>query len=243
MKLDINLPKWPAMVVTGKKVTKEQAMEILIRTCSLSYICTNDREFKRKLYEYVYGVKSTGEEYSLYDYFPKDFAAEEKARTSMHERTKNFADELGYLKNSRIVSSWIGGPHGWCDWEGNIFCNTYNIGKHPSDEEVLADWILIAEAFPYLNLECQLFNGETCEENITPLIQYSVRHGKVISFIPTKSIHPVGDTNFDFNRSERGCTFEQFKTAYYYVTSKYSQNNNVDMDRVEIVLPSNNIKI
>ena len=49
--------------------------------------------------------------------------------------------ELEYLSNHRIVSSWIGGPHGWCNWEGNIGCNNYNIGKHPSCKEVYNEWI------------------------------------------------------------------------------------------------------
>ena len=45
---EVELPKWPALVVIGESVTKEQAMEILIRTDSLYFGC-NDKEWEEEL--------------------------------------------------------------------------------------------------------------------------------------------------------------------------------------------------
>jgi hypothetical protein len=53
---NIGLPKWTAFAVVGTPVTKEQAMEILIRTDSLCF-STNDREFEKQLNEYLFNLK------------------------------------------------------------------------------------------------------------------------------------------------------------------------------------------
>lgn len=50
---NIGLPKWPALVVKGTPVTREQAMEIIIKTDGL-YFCSNDREFEKDLYSLIY---------------------------------------------------------------------------------------------------------------------------------------------------------------------------------------------
>ena len=43
--LEIGLPKWPALVVKGKKITKEEAAEILIRTDDF-WFSANDHDFE-----------------------------------------------------------------------------------------------------------------------------------------------------------------------------------------------------
>jgi len=189
--LDIQLPKWPALVVIGKDVTKEQADEIIIRTDGLAF-SSNDREF---IPQFLFAMKYVTEEErdilfgqhmtSMYLYVNENDsdilkALKEKVEKKIDRLGKQLNSlRLGYLENQRILSAWVGGPHGWCDWTGRIFSNNYNIGKWPSIEEVLKDWEKIAHAFPFLDLKCQLHNGEECEDNTKPLIQFNVKHGKV----------------------------------------------------------------
>ena len=203
----IELPKWPAMTVTGDHITPEQAAEVIIRTNEWHHGC-NDRAWRRLVWDAI-GAKVTvtnGHENS-------DFASVEAAR----ERLRGL--RLKYLYNSRVMSSWIGGPHGWCDWSGDIHSTNYNIGKWPSVEEVRADWAAIAEAFPFLRLRCQLWSGEAGVSNIVPLIEFVVARGKVRTITPrTTLLYPkdLGDTHladlFRMNR-ERGCAEETLHWA------------------------------
>ena len=134
---------------------------------------------------------------------------------------------LSYLNNNQIVSSWIGGPHGWCDWEGNIYTKNYNIGKWPSVEEVYNEWVTIAEAFPFLSLKSQLLNCEAGQDDIEqkPVVEFVIKDGKVEmvepSYLITFASFGVEDMSDRFSNpySERGCTIEQFKEAVDYVKS------------------------
>jgi hypothetical protein len=136
------LPKWPAILVVGKKVTEQQAAQIIIRTCGMSFY-TNDHKYEKQLYEAA-GIKFSKEPFLDYD--------------SVDAAILKYGccKKLDYLQNHRVVSSWIGGSHGWCDWDGSIGCDNYNIGKWPNEEEVLQEWQTIAEAFPYLDLRCSI---------------------------------------------------------------------------------------
>jgi hypothetical protein len=160
--------KWPGMIVKGEPVSSKQAAEILIKTDShfpdFSF-AGNDREFARSLNE-ITGVPIKRSGIEGYD---KVYALAEKYGVM----------RLSYLDNSRIYSAWVGGPNGWCDWDGTIFSNNKNIGKWPSVEAVATDWMRILEAFPYLDLKCQLFDGETCEEDAKPLVIFHVLGGLV----------------------------------------------------------------
>lgn len=238
---NISLPKWPALVVKGKPVTKEQAMEILIRTDNL-YFSANDREFESKLKEIFYEL----------DWVDRTYGAEDEAikrKLNLDPAVKHIWNEvwdykeqkakdikhisLGYLSNSQIISSWIGGPHGWCDWDGNINASNYNIGKWPSVEEVYNEWTQIAQAFPYLDLKAQLFNHEASSpemsDNPGPVIEFTVKNGKVEMSIPSE---PLDNPEFGANDmmarfsnpyAERGCTIEKFKEALTYVKQNLKQ--------------------
>ncbi len=203
----IILPKWPTLIVVGKPVSKEQAQEILIRTGSVYFGC-NDRAWEAQVAEAIGLAPDKSESnwvsYSWYNANMEPYGV----------------FDLEYLTNERVASCWIGGPKGWCDWNGNIGCNTYNIGKWPNYEEVLREWTLIAETFPFLDLECQLLDGESCEDNATPLVQFSIANGKVASFVPVKKLMETSDivestisNRFTNPYAERGCTIEQFKDA------------------------------
>ena len=163
--------KWPGMIVKGDNVTVEQAAEILLRTDThlpFFQYAGNDQEFIREL-EALFGVvrEESTNGIHLWD--------------KMDEAYKKYRKlDLYYLQNDRIISCWIGGPKGWCDWDGTIGCRNYNIGKWPTVEAVAEDWNTIAEAFPFLNLQCQLFNGETCEDYSAPILIFKVKDGNVV---------------------------------------------------------------
>jgi len=200
------LPKWPAMVIVGDSVTEDQAAEIIIKTDTyfpnFKY-ASNDREFERSLCE-MFGVDDEeGHQYEVVEEF----------------RQKYGILDVEYLHNNHIVSAWIGGPHGWVSWEGRVFANTFNIGKWPDIETVAEEWQLIAEAFPYLKLTCQLFSGETCEEDTEPVVEYVVENGNVLVHKPKHRLGPhpttvddcaIRDIIFD-TRRERGISLMRLK--------------------------------
>lgn len=164
--------KWPAMIVTGTNVTVEQAAAILLRTdlnrTDFTY-AGNNRQHRAKLIKLFDFTKQREDENQ------KDFW---ERREEIFEKYQILS--LNYLYNDRIVSSWFGGPHGWCDWDGTIGCRNYNIGKWPSVEEVAEDWEQIAKAFPFLDLQCQIFSDSYGNEDIVPTLLFIVKDGKVV---------------------------------------------------------------
>jgi hypothetical protein len=218
--LQRELPKWPALLVSGKRVTREQAAVIIVRTDSLWFSC-NDRDLEAKLRATIgfRSEKANGEDW--------------RAVTDHDNAVKATYGNLGlrYLNNSRIVSSYVFGPHGWCDWSGNIFCNSYNIGKWPRVKEVLEDWKKIAEAFPFLDLRSQLMSAESCEDNGVPVVEFVVKDGKVELVEPQGQLLPV--VSPDFNPAmlmgpvalrESGCTIPQFVRALELTKESLASN-------------------
>ena len=137
--------KWPAMLITGEKVTEEQAMDIIIRTDEAvvnpnMYTFGNNQDFGKQWAKLI-DVR--------YDY-----------DESVYSRSEciNFVS-LEYLYNHLLGSCWIGGSHSWIWEDGSIF-RFSNIGKWPSTEEVFDELKRIAQAFPYLKLKVTLFDKE-----------------------------------------------------------------------------------
>ena len=190
----VDLPKWPAMVVVGQDVSEAQAAEVILRTD----IAPN------------FSLAGNNKSYAalLQDLFP--FKGEDFAQVREFKKKHGILD-LEYLTNRRIISSWVGGPHGWMNWNGKVFSNTYNIGKHPDAEEVYEEWVLIANSFPFLDLKCQLFSGEVSEETIEPVIEFHVSGGKVTYYEPKEVLEsPEFHFNFDdlfTTERERGITY------------------------------------
>lgn len=142
----IDLGKWPRLLVSGDRVTNEQANQILIRTCSRMFF-TNDRAWGKQARE-ILGVPELP--FGVSEGWMDKFRAHEAA----WDRLGNLS--LEYLYNSQIADASLGGPRAWCDWNGWIFCDQHNIGKWPSYETVTEEWTKIAQAFPFLRLRSQL---------------------------------------------------------------------------------------
>lgn len=195
-----DLTKWPRLLVTGEPVTEQQADEILVRTDNW-YHFSNNKQWEQQ-------VDALAAEYGRPLPGPGSWALAD-------EWNKQFGIlPLGYCDNNQIMSSWVGGPYGWCNWPGQIGCSTYNIGKWPSTEEVTDDWTLIAAAFPYLDLTAQLVNdegeGQLCG-------QWRVQAGRcVYDPEPAERIRPVEDASPTFFLPvwrEQGVSLERLRQA------------------------------
>jgi hypothetical protein len=174
------LSKWPRLLVWGETITPEQAKVVILKTTNW-YFSSNSKNYEKTLYKLI-GINSRENLYDHVSYF----------------QAENGILDLQYLDNNWILSCWMGGPHGWCNPDGTIFSNTFNIGKWPEFEEVLEEWELIAKTFPFLKLNAQLVNNEG--EDDKPEVGFILGGGKVKVYKPEQKIVPVGDCEFDLTR-------------------------------------------
>lgn len=171
------LPKWSNMVVTGERITEDQALEIIRRTDSfIDWPSGNNHQFIKKAKE-ILNLKDSGEFQDHREYF--------EWKKKFNENWGYIGDKLEYIQNRWISNSWIGGAYGWCHPNGEIKHNA-NIGKYPSVEEVLNEWIIIAETFPFLNIGITLMNGEDCEDDTEAVVSMLIKNGEVELIDPHK---------------------------------------------------------
>lgn len=221
---DIGLPKWPLLTVEGDSVTEDQAHEIIFRTTSWPPYCNHSKWLKE--IEEITGCPNS------------DSGIDNCGLTNQINRWKIYDEKLDlfnnrfkilnleYLVNQRIATASIQGSHGWCNWDGAIGCNTYNIGKYPSIEVVMNEWIIISDAFPFLNLRSQLWSGENCEvsEALFPLIEFKINNGNVEAYKPTDKMKiDKYELNFDpddYLNREKCCTVDNLKRAMEVILNK-----------------------
>lgn len=171
----VDLPKWPQCIISGKDVTKEQALEIIRRT---------DTFFQSPLLRLGNNIQLENE-FKRYIGLPVDRMNEDKwidndLFDKIDEWKKDWGViDTGYIFNSWISCSWVGGYHGWCSPEGEIgFQN--NIGKWPTEEKVFEDLSKISEAFPFLNMTCTLMSEEESVFKKKSLLSFMIKNGKTI---------------------------------------------------------------
>lgn len=223
----LGLPKWPGLLVVGERITRRQAAEMIVRTHHLSYISGNDKRFTAQIRE-AYGLapepdwgdRSTQEQRS-----EQLKQAAEKVELARRKYHTVLCMHLGL--GQRIVSSWIGGPHGWLNWDGTVFSDNYNIGKHPSAGQTFEEWGAIAKAFPFLRLKSQLLDREIGEEGARAVVEFRVADGKVTAHEPQGLLLAPNDNMDELyasfadsirsNTRERGCTIHQLKQALAWV--------------------------
>ncbi len=216
--------KWPLLLVVGESVTEEQASEILIRTNHWQSLHANDKRWLVQVQQVTADFGYPVEPEHVHGGDADDRLAVLKAQWEAMDDwcVKVGVLELEYLLNDRVMSSWIGGPHGWCDWSGRIGTSNYNIGKWPTTEEVTEEWRSIAEAFPYLTLTAQCIEdegaGRLCGE-------WRVHNGTV-RYIdePTERIAaqehlPIGQVlrSVLMPGGERGVSLERLRAAFEVV--------------------------
>lgn len=230
--INIDLPKWSRMVISGNNITPGQAAEIIIRTADLEFFC-NDDIWRRQLHKEL-GLFSIADAdnnpkkwYSVYD---------NKDKFNYVNQSLGILD-LQYLGNHQIATSFIGGPHGWCSWNGIIGYDN-NIGKWPSVSAVLKEWKLIATTWPFLKLRCQLWNDENEEvdssdsyddavRTFRPLVEFIIDNGAVSLSKPRHILKhhetPHCIIHTFLPNGERGCTIEQFKNAIKLIRKNLSE--------------------
>lgn len=201
-----NLPKWPGVYITGKDLSVEQAKSVIMRTDrSIAHpseytIGGNDRLFQKKCFE-AFGWGAFN-----------DFDGPE--RYNVMDRWKEIVGivETGYVYNDFLASSYIGGPTGWCHPNGKVLFEGHNYGKWPSVEDIVEDWRSLVAAFPFIDLHCTLFGGESHEEGALPVCTIRVRDRRVDVLKPDLSLHGR-DPSID--REEFFANFEkQLKTGW-----------------------------
>jgi len=183
--LNLALPKWPQMVVSGQTVTVDQAKEIIRRTDAFFTMGFggNDREYDL-LVRLVLGKPIIFE----WDRRAvRDLGFDVPDKTNWQEESgwaeKWDCIDTGYVTNAWISSSFIYGPHGWCHPDGRIGF-TDNVGKWPSVEAVLDDWKKLAAAFTFLDVGVTLMSGESCEEDSQPVVSIDVSRGTANLYDP-----------------------------------------------------------
>jgi hypothetical protein len=147
------------MIVSGVPVTVEQALEIIRRTDNFfqhpGYL-GNDRKFNERLMARFR--------------IPGSWEAREGWSTDWG------VIQTEYVTNSWIACAYIYGPHGWCHPDGVIgFVD--NVGKWPTVKDILEEWTLLAEAFPFLDVGVTLMDREHCEDGGVPLVSIRVLYG------------------------------------------------------------------
>lgn len=173
---DVGLPKWPQMRVWGPSITPEQAREIIIRTDQFwQGYGGNDHDFQRRL------CAAVGFPYMDYGDRNMDW----RAASDGQERFRASIGYVGteYVHNGWISNAFIFGPSGWCHPDGTIHF-VHNVGKWPSVREVMEDWAVIAQEWPFLDLDACLMSGEGCEDDARPLVTIQVRAGGVTAHAP-----------------------------------------------------------
>jgi hypothetical protein len=211
---DLGLPKWPAMTVIGDRVSEKVAAEIIIRTEHGFPDFWSNSKRATKEFQDIFGYS---EDDSIYK--NKEGESDEQRVARMHafwDRKRKLQEAIGcieleYLCSSRITSAYIGGPHGWCNWNGEIFSNGYNIGKWPSVESVAQEWERIGLAFPMLKLKCWLYDEESCESTGKPVVMFEVANGQtwVRPATDAPPIQPAGPDMEAFIKALNGDSYNR----------------------------------
>jgi hypothetical protein len=138
--------KWLRLLVSGHNVPRAMGEEIILATFQPENFHVNDAWFERQV------AGALDMEVDTYGWISYESAKRYRAAVG--------GLELNWMGNHQIGSSWIGGPHGWVDWDGKVGCGSYNLGKYPSNEEITEDLTLIAARWPGLKLWVQVLDHE-----------------------------------------------------------------------------------
>ncbi len=176
----IELPKWPQMIVTGKAVTTDQACEIIRKTDLFFEIFAGNNQEELDLLSRRLRIPCLSQLV-----FPRDIF-------KLYGSRETWRSVWGSLPTSYVQNSWIsdnGPPYGWCRPDGKIQY-TGNIGKWPEIEEVVEDWRRLANGFPYLHLVATLMSGGSWEDSTRPLLSILVEAGHIQTVTGSLEFHP-----------------------------------------------------
>ena len=178
----LSLPKWSQMIVSGKPVTIDHAKDIIFRT----------DWFLTDAYKYAGGNEQK---------FNAAYREMSKLNIIENNRSEQqrIRNEIGFVTTDFVTNDWassayIKGPHGWCSPTGQIkFVD--NVGKWPTISALYEDWIRLANAFPYLDLNVTIIHGEMYAVDADPVVNFRVVNGTVTLEPPDLSVHPESVIN------------------------------------------------
>ncbi len=107
----IELPKWPQMIVTGKAVTTDQACEIIRKTDLFFEIFAGNNQEELDLLSRRLRIPCLSQLV-----FPRDIF-------KLYGSRETWRSVWGSLPTSYVQNSWIsdnGPPYGWCRPDGKI---------------------------------------------------------------------------------------------------------------------------
>ncbi len=192
--LSLTLPKWPQMLVWGAPVSEAQAKDIILRTDT----------FLSDLSEYAGGNNHRWNAWARNELGIREAVSRMQRQQDgeatvdwplQHAVQERFQQLLGHVPTGYVHNNWascsfIFGPHGWVHPTGAVsFVD--NVGKWPSVSEVLDDWKALAKAFSYLDLHATLMSGESCEEDVEPVVTIRVVNGEASLLAPLMPDQPV----------------------------------------------------
>jgi hypothetical protein len=187
------LPKWPLAFITGESVTPQQAKEINFRTDTnfgyINTLCPPKLVSKfgwQPIIDAVNNECTHGKSYTGLDGW----------KMASHWRKKMGIITSEYLRNEFLRSNYVGGPSGWCHPDGSIYYQQ-NVGKWPSVQDIVDDWKVLQEHFPFLDLVCTLFSGEDCEDDKVPLVTIIVKNNTVTVIKADMSLHSRPLLNYE----------------------------------------------
>ena len=171
--------KWPQCIISGDKVTEEQALDIIKRTDDFYvYPIGNNRVFIKMAIEALKIPQETPiKNTDTAEEIRKKFETDTKNKEEYFKKNKIITQDISYIKNSYISSSFIFGYCGWVHIDGTIGYS-FNIGKWPTAEEIVNDLFLLGENFPYLKMFVTIMDNENGYATKS-LDTYVLDHGQV----------------------------------------------------------------
>ena len=164
--LNCSLPKWPHLIIAGKQVTCEQAKDIIFKTDSW-FTETMMRSYSnrpRAIHKEYLDISGLSEFSDISDVIFKNRDAFFIYNLELLNLSETLSEHLNivdneYIRSDMADSHYIGGAHGICDSDGNIFYDR-NIGKHPDALEVYDEFKALVKEFPYIELRAALYDIE-----------------------------------------------------------------------------------
>ena len=190
-KFNVGLDKWPQMLLFGKPVTQEQASDIVRRTDRFlrdGYGGNNHAYNEHVLNTLGLDIVNWRNEEKIkkeYNLQGNEFSQLRYGLFTEWQEKEFKAVYTEYVDNHWVTSSYIGGPSGWCNPNGELRYSE-NIGKWPSVEEIYRDFLTLATAFPFIEMSAVFMSGESCEDNTYPVISFVIKDQKVELHLPSE---------------------------------------------------------
>lgn len=219
--------KWPAVIISGDKITEEQAADVMIST-GFDWINIYDYDADSYSSNYHDNLIKLSDELSKNEMFKYEGINEHcghilfpnyiQSKLSLHLRGLS----LNSLYNS-INRDY------WCTADGSIF-SIKSIGSWPSNVDIIQDAKLIARTFPYLHINISVYDyhSESYNESVyIELFNIEIKNGKA-SF---------KEFNIDVHNNLLAKHFHESDSKGQYYTSRGRLNfNDIVSKKVENAL-------